>query len=341
MTGTAQPLRQYLMQKKSFKRKLPSILRWVLWVLLVQFILFNISAAMYAYKLSHFYNDQSVRYSGENENIFTKTWRLFSGPKLAKSVINEFPAFPFDTVTLKTENGIFIDAWYAKTDSLYKGTVILFHGLTTNKGNVLAEAYEFRYLGYNVMLVDFRAHGNSGGNTTTIGVREAEEVKLAYDYMSQKGEKRIILWGSSLGAVAIAKAVADYTIKPAGVILEMPFASMKSHLRARARMIGFAGFPEKPFGFFVTFWMGIERGFNGFKHQTTKYVQKINCPTLLQWGALDFYVLKNETDKVYNATASPAKKLVIYDHANHESFVQNDPLKWRIEVGRFLSGTVK
>jgi alpha-beta hydrolase superfamily lysophospholipase len=329
------------MEKKSFKRKLPSILRWILWVLLAQFILFNISASLYAYKLSHFYNDPSLRNTTHSDNIFAKTWRLFSGPRLPKSVITELPSFPFDTVTLKTDKGIFIDAWYSKTDSVPGGTVILFHGLTINKEKVLAEAYEFRYEGYNVLMVDFRAHGNSGGNTTTIGVREAEEVKLAYDYVSQLGEKKIILWGSSLGAVTIAKAIADYAIQPAGVILEMPFGSLQEHLQARARMIGFAGFPEKPFGFFVTCWMGIERGFNGFKHKTTSYAKKINCPVLLQCGALDMYVLKSETDKVYNAIASPDKKLVIYDHAGHESFVQNDPLKWRIEVGRFLSAIAK
>ena len=329
------------MEKKSLRRKLPSILRWVLWVLLAQFILFNISAALYAYKLSHFYDDPSFRKTTANENIFSKTWRLFSGPRLPKSVITEFPNFPYDTVTFKTEKGIFIDAWYGKTDSVSKGTVILFHGLTTNKERELPEADEFRYQGYNVLLIDFRAHGNSGGNTTTIGVREAEEVKLAYDYVSQSGEKKIILWGSSMGAVTIAKALADYDIKPAGVILEMPFASLQSHLRARARMIGFDGFPEKPFGFFVTCWMGIERGFNGFKHKTTSYAKKINCPVLLQCGALDMYVLKSETDKVYKAIASPNKKLVTYDRANHESFVQNDPLKWRIEVGRFLAATAK
>jgi uncharacterized protein len=300
------------MEKKSSKRKLSSILHWVLWVLLAQFVLFNISAALHAHKLSHFYNEPSSTNSNEGENVFAKTWRLFSGPRFSKSVITAFPNFAYDTVTLKTEKGIFIEAWYGKTDSAAKGTVILFHGLTVNKGNVLPEADEFRYQGYNVMLVDFRAHGNSGGSNTTIGVREAEEVKLAYDYVAQKGEKKIILWGSSMGAVTI-----------------------------RARMIGFAGFPEKPFGFFVTCWMGIERGFNGFKHKTTTYAKKINCPVLLQCGALDMYVLKSETDKVYNAIASTNKKLVTYDRANHESFVQNDPLKWRIEVERFLSSSVK
>jgi esterase/lipase len=39
----------------------------------------------------------------------------------------------------------------------------------------------------------------------------------------------------------------------------------------------------------------------------------------MQWGAMDNIVLKNETDEVYNAIASSKKKLVIYDHAGHES----------------------
>ncbi len=325
------------MEKKPFKRKLPSVLRWIFWVLLVQFILFNISAALYAHRLSHFYNDPAVATTTTNENIFSKTWRLFSGPKFAKAIIKEQPSFPFDTVTLKTEKGIYIEGWYSKADSVSKGTVLLFHPLSTNRSNVLAEAYEFRSSGYNVMMIDFRAHGNSGGNNTTIGLREAEEVKLTYDYISKMGEKKIILWGSSMGAVTITKAIAEYDLKPSGIILEMPFASLQSHLRARARSIGFGGFPEKPFGFFVTAWMGLERGFNGFNHKTTNYVKKVNCPVLLQWGALDPFVVKSETDKVYENIKSLDKRLVIYDHASHESFVQNDPLKWRIEVGRFLS----
>lgn len=329
------------MEENTLKRKLPSIFRWVLLVLLVQFVLFNISAALYAYKLSHFYDDPSLLNERPPENIFTKTWRLFSGPRLPKSMDTEFPNFAYDTVTFKTEKNIFIEAWYGKTDLIAKGTVILFHGLTISKSKVLAEADEFRYLGYNVMLVDFRAHGNSGGYTTTIGVRETEEVKLAYDYVSQLGEKKIVLWGSSMGAVTIAKTFADYTIKPAGVILEMPFASLQTHLKARARMIGFGGFPEIPFGFFVTSWMGIERGFNGFTHQTAKYAKKISCPVLMEWGALDPFVLKEETDNVFAAITYPNKKLVIYDHASHESFVQNDPLKWRIETERFLSEAIK
>ncbi len=324
------------MKKGSFRFKLPSFVRWILWVLLVQFVLINISAALYAYKFTHVYNDPLLRNAKSSKNIFVKTWRLFTGPRQPKANITETPAFPFDTVTLKTGKGIFIDAWYSKPDSAARGTVILFHGIAANKGMLLSEAYEFRYQGYNVMLVDYRAHGNSGGQTTTIGIRESEEVKLAYDYATGKGEKTIFLWGNSMGAVVVAKAIADYELKPSGAMLEMPFASLQSHLQARARALGFQGIPEKPFGFFVTWWMGIERGFNGFKHKTSSYVKKINCPVLMQWGALDNYVLKNETDKVYYSIAAANKKLVVYNRAGHESLLQNDPVKWRIETQRFL-----
>ncbi|HMK27862.1 MAG TPA: alpha/beta fold hydrolase [Chitinophagaceae bacterium] len=329
------------MEKQNRKRKLPAIVRWILWVLLVQFFLFNLSAALYAYRFTHVYDDPALRNKPPNRNIFVKTWRLFSGPRQPRSAITEFPVFQYQTIKLPVGNMIFIDTWYARTDSNAKGTVILFHGIMGNKGMLIPEASEFLSYGYNVMLVDFRAHGNSGGNTTTIGVRESKEVKEAYDYIVKEGEKNILLYGVSMGAVVVSKAIADYDLKPSGVFLDMPFASLQSHLRARARGLGFSGFGEKPFGFLVTLWIGIERGFNGFKDQTARYVAKIKCPVLMQWGAVDHYVLKSETDKIYNAIASSNKKLLIYDHAGHESFLQKDPVKWQIEVEKFLSDTNK
>jgi alpha-beta hydrolase superfamily lysophospholipase len=326
------------MGNENTKRKLPSLVRWILWALLIQFMLINISAAFYAYRLTHFYTDPSLRIYQPSTNIFTKTWKLFTGPKQPRSVITETPGFPFDTVTLKTAEGISIDAWFSKTDSIPKGTVILFHGITANKSVMINEAYEFRYWGYNVMLVDFRGHGNSGGNTTTIGFRESEEVDLAYNYIKQKGEKNILLWGSSMGAVVVAKAIADYDLHPSGAILEMPFQSMQTHLKARARLLGF---PQQPFSFLTALWISVERGFNGFNHETTNYAKKITCPVLMEWGMYDIYVMKDETVKIYNAIASRDKKLVIYDQAGHESLLQRDPKKWREKVESFLASSKK
>jgi alpha-beta hydrolase superfamily lysophospholipase len=240
---------------------------------------------------------------------------------------------PYDTVRFQTSKGLSIDGWLTKKDSA-KGVVILFHGISVTKSALLDEANEFYYEGYNVFLLDFRGHGNSEGNTTTIGAKEAEEVQLAYDYCHSKGIKNIFLYGSSMGAVSVARAIAEKNIQPAGVILEMPFGSLQSYLKGRARILGF---PRQPFAFLTTFWIGMERGFNGYRHSTVRFAKKIKCPVLLQWGNQDILVLENETRAIYEAIPGSNKKLVIYNGAQHESFLRKDPLKWRIEVNMFLN----
>lgn len=321
------------MGKKPLKRHLISILRWTGWVLLVQFILINISAALYADKLTRYYESLPDGYSNISGNIFTKSWKLFTGPKYMRSSVGVAPVFPVDTIFMKTKKSLPVAGWYGKTDSAAKGTVILFHGITITKSSFIDEANEFRFLGYNVMLVDFRGHGGSGGNITTIGYREAEEVKLAFEYVKQLGEKNIFLYGSSMGAVAVSRAVSEYKLNPSGLILEMPFYSLQSYLKAKAASIGF---PKQPFAFFTTFWIGVERGFSGFRHNTTRYMKQVTCPLLLQAGTLDKIVSEKQMSGIYSSAASVKKNLVVYEGAQHESCLRFDTEKWRATVEAFL-----
>ena len=324
--------RDYLMNQTSRRKNIRFIFKWILWVLLVQFVLINLSGILYGYKLTHFYEPSLKPFQPSSKNILVKTWKLFRGPRFEKTVIGETPHFPYETIHLSTKEKIDIEAWYMPADSS-KGTIIMVHGLGGNKSLLMSEAYEFRYFGFNVLFFDLRAHGNSNGNTTTLGVRESEEVKLAYDYIFKKGEKRVFLYGISLGAVVIAKAIYDYNLSPSGIVLDMPFGSLKKLLEGRARILGF---PEEPFGGLVTFWSGIERGFNGFRHNTSRYAKKINCPTLLQYGALDKLVTSTETNSIFRNIASVEKKLVIYKNAGHEYLLNKDAMKWRKEVSEFL-----
>ncbi|HRG92245.1 MAG TPA: alpha/beta fold hydrolase [Chitinophagaceae bacterium] len=322
------------MEKKPLRQQIRSVLRWTGWVLLVQFLLINISTAFYADKLTRFYTDLPEKYSNSSGNIFTKSWKLFTGPRYPRSYIYESPVFAYDTVRLQTKKGLNIDAWYARADSSAKGTVILFHGIGVNKMALIDEANEFRYLGYNIMLVDFRGHGNSDGNRTTIGYREAEEVKLAFDFIQQKGEKNIFIYGSSMGAVAVTRAIYLYELKVSGLILEMPFYSLQTYLKARAAQIGF---PAQPFAFFTSFWIGLEKGFNGYKHRTARYAAAIHCPVLLNWGTLDHYVNEKEIRAIYEAIPGREKRLIIYEGASHESLLRKDAEKWRTSTESFLS----
>ncbi len=309
------------------------IIKWIMRVLVFQLVLINISAAFHAHRITHYYDDDRVRNMRSSAGtVFLRTWRLMVGRKLPKSIIYYYPPFPYDTIRLQTKSGISINGWYAKKDSA-KGTVILFHGLNSNKGDNITEGLVFLSMGYNILLVDIRAHGNSGGIANSLGVRESEEVKLAYDHVRAMGEKNIVLWGMSLGAVIITKAIYDYGIEPKKVILDMPFDRLQDHIRARARVFGF---PDEPFGFLVTFWTGIEQGYWGYGHRTSKYVTKINCPVLLQWGELDEYVLKKEMDHIYKNISSNQKQLVVYENARHERLLGHNDLKWKTTIGGFL-----
>jgi alpha-beta hydrolase superfamily lysophospholipase len=258
---------------------------------------------------------------------------LFTGPKYAKPLDNVQRDYKYEPVSLKTADGKDIAAWYAKADSMSKGTVVLFHGLANSKGGLINESNEFRFMGYNVMLVDFCGHGGSSGYTTTIGYRESEEVKLAYDWLIKKGEQKIFLYGTSMGAVAIIKAIAENNMNIAGAILEMPFGSLHQHMKARAKTLGF---PKQPFGVLVTFWTGVRRGFNGFKLNTYKNAESVNCPVLFQWGNNDHLVPQAEAENIYQHIGSTQKKFVVYEKGVHSSLLQQNSTQWRMEVEGFL-----
>ena len=224
-----------------------------------------------------------------------------------------------------------MEALYIPADSAL-GTVCLFHGHGGNKSDVFKESEEFRKMRYNTLLLDFRAHGNSEGNTSTIGYNESEDVKLAYDLIKNKGEKNIVLWGISMGAATITKAINDYQLQPQKIILEMPYGSILQAGEGRIKMMHL---PAEPLATLVTFWGGVEHGFWAFGMKPTQFAKKINCPVLMQWGANDPRVTKGEIDVIYNNILS-AKKLVVYDSSAHESLCKKETEKWKKEVSDFL-----
>jgi uncharacterized protein len=311
-------------------KKIRFYLRWIVGILLAQFILANISASIYAYKLTHFYDAPSNVVV--SQNIFHKTWKLFTGPTLHKDTNEPEPLFQYETVQLKTSEGIPIDAWYSKTDSS-TSCVILLHGYSSNKSFIEGEAAVFKQWGYSVLLFDLRGHGKSGGNATSFGMKETDELEKAFAFASQKGNINIILYGVSLGAGICLKAVADNKIHPKAIIADVPFENLHSHFRGRARILGF---PSEPFALLTTFWAGVEKGYNGFQHDISNYAKKVTCPVIVEWGEEDPLVLRKEVESIFNKLGSKNKKLITYPGVGHGGFVQNDPITWEKEMQAFL-----
>ena len=299
--------------------------------LITLFILVNIITAFNAYKFTHFYNPEDVAVN-HNKTGYDKLKDILFGINVAKKASTSPTGTTFETVYLNTKDSIKLQGWYSKSTGTSKGTVLLFHGHGSRKSAILAESDEFIKLGYNTFLLDFRAHGNSEGNVTTIGYYEGEDVKLAYDYIKGKGEKHIILWGISMGAAAITKSIYDFNLQPEKIILEMPYGSILMAAEGRIKMMHL---PAEPLATFITFWGGVEHGFWAFNMQPSKFAEKIKCPVLLQWGLKDPRVTRGEIDEIYANITAP-KKLVIYNTAAHESLCEKETEKWTTEVNKFL-----
>ncbi len=301
--------------------------------ILFLFILVNIITAFHAYKFTHFYDQgQVVIKPKEEQSGWDKMKDICFGINAVKGT-NIQPGAGVETVVINTGDSIPLQGWYIKRAVPVKGTVILFHGHGSKKSAVMDEAAGFRELGYNTFLLDFRAHGSSGGNTCTIGFYESEDVKLAYDYIARQGEKNIILWGISMGAAAISKAMNDYSLQPTKVILEMPFGSIVQAAEGRIKMMGL---PGEPLATLITFWGGTLHGFWAFGMKPAEFAKKITTPVLLQWGRHDARVTQTETDTIYNNL--PGKKeLVVYETAGHESLCDKEHTKWMAAVGSFLN----
>ncbi|GAL86977.1 hypothetical protein MYP_4207 [Sporocytophaga myxococcoides] len=257
---------------------------------------------------------------------------MIFGVKMPKPSNNIKPNQNFQTIILQSNKKI--ECWSINKHSS-KGTIILFHGYGGKKSSLMDKADVFLDLGYNVFMVDFMGSGGSEGLQTTIGYKEAENVKSAYDYIKENGEKNIFLFGTSMGAAAIMKALADYPLKPNGIIIECPFATMYEATSARFKAVGA---PVFPMAGLVVFWGGLTNGFWAFDHNPVEYARKIKCNTLLLYGEQDKRVSRKEIDAIYS-NLDCSKKLKTYPLAGHVNFLIKYKTEWIRDIGTFLEQT--
>ena len=299
--------------------------------ILVLFILMNIIAIFHSYKFTHFSNKVTEKTDANTLTTAQKASVLFFGIDNPRPVNNGRPSQAYKTVRLKSNKTI--ECWSIQRPNA-KGTVILFHGYGGNKSKMIDKSDEFLAMGYNTLLVDFMGSGNSEGNTTTIGYFEAQEVKSCYDYVVKSGEKNIHLFGTSMGAAAILKALNDYKIIPTSIIIECPFGSMYKTVCARFRVMGA---PPIPMAGLLVFWGGMQNGFWAFNHNPEDYAKKVNCPVLLIYGEKDNRVSREEIDNIYS-NLKGTKKLVTFPLAGHENYLNNYKSEWTDAVKDFVSG---
>ncbi len=114
-------------------------------------------------------------------------------------------------LTLTTVDGLDLAAWFVPAGNVSgqtgTPTVLLAHGLLESKSSMLHLVPWLHDSGYNVLLFDFRGHGDSDRQPVTIGPAEARDIQAALDWLETQGAgDRVGGLGMSLGAAALVNA---------------------------------------------------------------------------------------------------------------------------------------
>ncbi|EYF04204.1 alpha/beta hydrolase [Chondromyces apiculatus] len=135
---------------------------------------------------------------------------------------------------LRTDDGLSLSAVRREPHGVpARGTVVLAHGYGNDRrllqplGDVLLDR------GFRIVAFDFRAHGESGGDRTTLGLNEARDAAAALDHAARLGGP-VGYVGFSMGAAAylLAGREAD------AAVLDSPYASLRGALSSRLAHAG-------------------------------------------------------------------------------------------------------
>ncbi len=120
------------------------------------------------------------------------------------------------------------------------GTMILLHGISDCKEGNLGRSKFFCDAGYNAVIFDGRAHGESNGDFCTLGFYEKYDVRAVINFiLKQDTNRNIGIWGSSLGgAIALQAMGIDERIKFG--IIESTFDELNNVVKAYGKdLFGF------------------------------------------------------------------------------------------------------
>lgn len=142
---------------------------------------------------------------------------------------------------LTASDGTRIAGWYipaANGGGPTAPTVVLAHAEGKDKSEMLTWA-EPLHPAYNVVMFDFRNHGQSSGDTTTLGVREVNDLRAVMGWIqAKKGPVATAVLGVGMGgAAAIDEAASDP--RAVAVILDSTHATLANALQAQLERDGF------------------------------------------------------------------------------------------------------
>lgn len=213
-----------------------------------------------------------------------------------------------------------------------RASVLLLHGIRSDRRAMLGRARLLSRHGYAVLLIDLPAHGESPGDAITLGWREAAAVTAARDWMHEQrpGEKRAVI-GVSLGGASVVLGP-----QPSGfdaVVLEAVYSDARQAIRNRIAMrLGDTAATLSPLLAMQAEW---RLGIPVRELSPIDRIANLGAPVLVVAGGQDRHTLPAESRAMYGRARAP-KSLWLLPDAAHVDFLAHDPAGYTDHVIGFL-----
>ncbi|MBR2860999.1 MAG: alpha/beta hydrolase [Clostridia bacterium] len=295
----------------------------------IAILLIFISVLLYIYNLA-FYNPPSKRikkhFRARGEQYDAVREKLDATTKTVSEA-------EFQPVEIIAQDGVKLRGkYYHYADGAPMD--IIFHGYRSRANHDCGGGYLLaRDLGHNVILPDQRAHGESGSNTITFGIKERydclEWIKFA---CTMQPDVKIVISGVSMGAATVLMASElDLPENVKGIIADCAFSSPIEIILMESEKMGIPKQLAKPFIKLSARLMG---GFNVEEASAREAVKNAKVPILLVHGEDDKFVPCRMSYDIYeNCTGD--KKLITFEGAGHGLSFLVDAERYKKEINEF------
>ena len=187
--------------------------------------------------------------------------------------------------------------------------------------------------GFDVLAFDFRAEGESGGDTLTYGAREQNDVLGAVAAARAHGDRRVAVIGFSLGAASAILAAAR-SIDIDAVVADSSFADLRTTL---ARHLANAAHLPAPLVEYGLFLYGSLSGTDPASVSPETVVTRVGPrPLLFIDGTADDVVSPADSAVLWAAAGSTAQRWEV-PGAGHVRSYDADPAAYTARVLRFFA----
>ena len=145
-----------------------------------------------------------------------------------EKTINWFNSLSYEKHSITSKDNLKLSSICIKNHNT-NDYILFVHGIWSNKEFMYHYAYELDKLGYNLILVDQRASGESQGEYYTYGYKESQDISDWCKYYSSINKKiNICLFGVSMGAATCMMSTNKNLVKNVKCIVEdCGFTSMR------------------------------------------------------------------------------------------------------------------